>query len=123
MSKFTLVLLLIVIPLVAWLDNSRTSYKQKYEESNELANELELKYEALLKETGVLAELYLRVGDHVRNARFSTLQETLRLDEAVLNSEPDSDLYNWSKSELPKEVKDVMSNVGKGGSYATEVGE
>ena len=122
MSKFALVLL-IVIPLVVWLDNSRTSYKQKYEESNIRANSLELKYEALLKETGVLAELYLRVGDHVRNVRFNTLQETLRLDEAVLNSEPDSDLYNWSKSELPKEVKDVMSNVGKGGSYATEVRE
>lgn len=122
MSKFALVLL-IVIPLVVWLNNSRTSYKQKYEESNIRANSLELKYEALLKETEVLAELYLRVGDHVRNVRFNTLQETLRLDEAVLNSEPDSDLYNWSKSELPKEVKDVMSNVGKGGSYATEVRE
>lgn len=87
--------------------------KIQLEVANKQVISLEAQISSVLKEHEELAELYLNISNRLRYVRFDTLQATLRLEDTVLNSEPESDLAKWSSSALPKEVKEVLSNMGR----------
>lgn len=113
MSKYSLVVSLLGVVTIGILLSFNRVYKSKLELANRQVNSLEVQIASVLKEHHDLAELYLNVSNRVRIVRFDALQETLRLEEVVHNSEPESDLRKWSNQSLPTEVKEVMSNMGR----------
>lgn len=113
MSKYTIVLYMLGVFVIGILLSFNRGYKSKLEVANKQVNSLEAQIASVLEEHHDLAELYLNISNRVRNVRFDTLQDTLRLEEVVHNSEPESDLRKWSNQTLPTEVKEVMSNMGR----------
>lgn len=113
MSKYVVIVLSSLSLIIGILLYFNKEYKAKLDLANKQVSVLELQNKAILKEHQDLAELYLNISNRVRTVKFDTLQETLRLEEAIDNSEPDSDLHKWSNQTLPREVKEVMSNMGR----------
>lgn len=125
MSKYTIGIISITVSVVVFvigiLLHFNKEYKSKLEVANNKVYSLEAQIASVLKEHHDLAELYLSITNRVSIVRIEALQETLRLEEAVDNSEPESDLRKWSNQTLPTEVKDVMSNMGRKYDTGTRV--
>lgn len=125
MSKYTIGIISITVSVVVFvigiLLHFNKEYKSKLEVANNKVYSLEAQIASVLKEHHDLAELYLSITNRVSIVRIEALQDTLRLEEAVDNSEPESDLRKWSNQTLPTEVKDVMSNMGRKYDTGTRV--
>lgn len=82
-------------------------------------NALEAQISSLLNDHNKYADMYRDVSNRLNIARILALEGTLRLDNIVIESEPDSELDNWSRAKIPEEVKSVLTDMREalGGSY------
>ncbi|MGL5262080.1 MAG: hypothetical protein ACRC9P_06830 [Bacteroides sp.] len=97
-----------MVVLVVGMFGLVINYRDTVKRLELINNSLEAQISSIMDDSNDLAELYQDVSNRLNTARILALNGTLRLEDIVLDAEPDSEVVDWSRSKIPQEVLSVL---------------